>query len=185
MRRRLCLLALGLVVTLGSVLPAGLWWAAWPYRHAPRAYLLPVDGLEGRRITSQWHAPRTGGRKHEGLDLFAPKGTVVRAATRGRIWRVGWDSLGGRVVTVLGDGPAFYYYAHLDSWAPGVTPGLRVEAGTPLGTVGNTGNAARTPPHLHFGVYRIGWSTVRATDPAPLLARVGHGAHRLEPRGDE
>jgi murein DD-endopeptidase MepM/ murein hydrolase activator NlpD len=89
----------------------------------------------------------------------------------GEVWRVGNDSLGGRVVTVLGEGRSLYYYAHLDDWADGLMKGQRVERGMVLGTVGNTGNARTTPPHLHFGVYRLGLFRNRAVDPAPLLAK--------------
>jgi len=134
-----------------------------------RPLRMPVSGLNAREARSSWHAPRSGGRKHEGIDLFAKKGTPVVSATRGEVWRIGVDSLGGNVVTVLGDGPALYYYAHLDDWDDGLFVGKRVEKGTPLGLVGNTGNARTTPAHLHFGVYRVGWWRSRAVDPAPLL----------------
>lgn len=136
-----------------------------------RQVTMPVAGLRSSQARSSWHAPRPGGRKHEGIDLFARRGTPVRSATRGEIWRVGVDPLGGRVVTVLGEGPALYYYAHLDDWAAGLRVGAKVERGALLGTVGNTGNARTTPPHLHFGVYRVGWLRTRAVDPWPLLAR--------------
>src|SRR5262249_30584946 len=63
----------------------------------------------------------------------------------------------------------FYYYAHLDAFAPWLQVGEPVAAGTTLGRVGNTGNARRTPPHLHFGIYRIGLWRTRAVDPVPLL----------------
>ena len=111
----------------------------------PRALKMPVSGLLPREARSSWHAPRSAGRKHEGIDLFAKKGTTVVSATRGEIWRIGRDKLGGNVVTVLGDGPALYYYAHLDDWEDGLFVGRRVEKGTPLGFVGNTGNARTTP----------------------------------------
>lgn len=130
---------------------------------------MPVSGLSPRDARSSWHAPRSGGRKHEGIDLFAKKGTPVLSATRGEIWRVGTDQLGGKVVTVLGDGPALYYYAHLDDWAERLWVGRRIEKGTTLGFVGNTGNARTTPAHLHFGVYRVGWWRSHAVNPAPLL----------------
>jgi murein DD-endopeptidase MepM/ murein hydrolase activator NlpD len=84
------------------------------------------------------------------------------------------------VVTVLGEGPALYYYAHLDDWAQGLAPGQEVKAGAALGTVGNTGNARTTPPHLHFGVYRLGLFSTRAVDPAPML--VSAAAHREQAR---
>lgn len=133
---------------------------------------IPVDGLPRAQVVSNWGAPRSGGRRHQGVDLFAARGTQVLAASGGRVWKVGTDPLGGQVVTVLGDGPAFYYYAHLDDFAVGLAPGQRVERGTLLGTVGNTGNARTTPPHLHFGVYRVGMWRTRAVDPVPLLLRV-------------
>jgi peptidoglycan LD-endopeptidase LytH len=135
----------------------------------PQVLKMPVSGLQPREARSSWHAPRSGGRKHEGIDLFAKKGTPVVSATRGEIWRIGTDRLGGNVVTVLGDGPALYYYAHLDDWADGLYVGRRVEKGTRLGVVGNTGNARTTPSHLHFGVYRVGWWRSPAVNPAPLL----------------
>ncbi|MDP1825095.1 MAG: M23 family metallopeptidase [Archangium sp.] len=134
-----------------------------------RPLRMPVSGLQPREARSSWHAPRSGGRRHEGIDLFAKKGTPVVSATRGEVWRIGTDRLGGNVVTVLGDGPALYYYAHLDDWDDGLYVGRRVEKGTVLGLVGNTGNARTTPPHLHFGVYRVGWWRSGAVDPAPLL----------------
>ncbi len=130
---------------------------------------MPVSGLNARQARDSWQTPRPGRRRHEGIDLFATRGTAVVSATRGEVWRVGTDSLGGCVVSVLGDGPALYYYAHLDDWAPGLRVGQRVEKGTVLGRVGNTGNARTTPPHLHFGVYRVGWWRSKAVNPAPLL----------------
>jgi Peptidase family M23 len=75
---------------------------------------MPVEGLRAQQTQSSWHAPRSGGRRHEGIDLFAKRGAKVVSATRGEVWRVGDDALGGHVVTVLGEGPALYYYAHLD-----------------------------------------------------------------------
>ncbi|MBX7099909.1 MAG: M23 family metallopeptidase [Myxococcaceae bacterium] len=136
---------------------------------APEPLSMPVAGLRARDVVSTWHAPRSGGRRHQGVDLFAPSGTEVRAAASGTVWKVGHDALGGQVVSVLGRGPTLYYYAHLDDWAEGLAVGQRVERGALLGHVGNTGNARTTPPHLHFGVYRWGWAWATAVDPAPLL----------------
>ncbi|MEW5740621.1 MAG: M23 family metallopeptidase [Myxococcota bacterium] len=168
------LVALGLVVCLFAVAVVGprvsLLLAARHYLR-PQRLTMPVRGLRPTDVRSTWHARRSGGRRHEGIDLFAARGTPVVSATRGVVWRVGNDSLGGRVVTVLGDGPALYYYAHLDDWTPGLHAGEEVAKGTPLGTVGNSGNARTTPPHLHFGVYRIGLWRSKAVDPAPLLRR--------------
>jgi peptidoglycan LD-endopeptidase LytH len=128
--------------------------------------VFPVDGKDDGAIKSGFGASRDGGRrKHEGVDIFAPKGTSVIAAVSGRVLRVRTDPLGGKVVWQRDSerGLAFYY-AHLDEQR--VAPGAFVEAGQELGTVGNTGNAARTPSHLHFGIY--GWSAI---DPRPFLEK--------------
>ena len=148
-----------------------LWLWATEYAVLPPRLEMPVTGLELSDTCSSWHAPRSGGRLHQGADLFAERGTPVVSATRGVVWRVGNDPLGGRVVWVLGEGRSLYYYAHLDDWAPGLRSGQRVHAGDALGDVGNTGNARTTPPHLHFGVYRVHLLRVEAVNPLPILAR--------------
>jgi hypothetical protein len=166
------------------VLVASLPWASWPARHTrllwnaleyraePGVMEVPVEGLALKQLASTWHAPRSGGRRHEGADLFAKKGTSVLSAVNGHVWRVGEDRLGGNVVWVLGEGHTLYYYAHLDRFADGLEPGQRVSRGEVLGFVGNTGNARTTPPHLHFGMYRVGWRGIRAVDPVPRLQRL-------------
>jgi peptidoglycan LD-endopeptidase LytH len=162
---------------------AQLLWATRKFAGEPSSVALPVEGLTAREVKSSWHAPRSGGRRHKGIDLFAQKGTRVVSATNGVVWKVGNDALGGRVVTVLGEGHALYYYAHLDDWAQGLKPGMHVSAGTALGTVGNTGNARTTPPHLHFGVYRVGLFGARAVDPAPMLVSAAARVPAPGPRG--
>jgi murein DD-endopeptidase MepM/ murein hydrolase activator NlpD len=113
----------------------------------------PVDGVDGSAIWSGFGAERDGGRReHRGVDIFAPRGTPVLAATDGWVTRVETTRVGGNVVWMQ---PLFgnmrVYYAHLtEQW---VEPGDFVLAGHPVGSVGNTGNAVTTPPHLHFGVY--------------------------------
>lgn len=136
------------------------------------ALRVPVDGLRVRQIADTWGGPRSGGRRHEGQDLFAPLGTPVRSATDGWIWRIGERTLGGLTVTVVGGGGRRYYYAHLSAYAD-VREGQRVTPDTILGFVGTTGNARATPPHLHLGVYEsrdpddpCDWDAV---DPLPLL----------------
>lgn len=146
-------------------------FSALRWSKPPEVYTVPVAGVSAADLVSTWHAPRTGGRKHEGADIFAPKGTPVVSATDGVVWKIANGGLGGKSVTVLGEGPAFYYYAHLDDWALGLKTGTTVHRAEPLGFVGNTGNAKRTRSHLHFGVYRISLRNgVRAVDPVPLLA---------------
>ena len=77
---------------------------------------------------------------------------------------------------VLGPGGERHYYAHLDDWAPGLHVWQRVHSGATLGTVGNTGNARTTPPHLHYGIY----SEAGALNPHPRL-RDAKPAHLIEP----
>jgi murein DD-endopeptidase MepM/ murein hydrolase activator NlpD len=127
--------------------------------------LMPVAGAEVSRITDTWAAPRPGGRRHWGQDIFAPKGTAVRSATRGYVVHVGHNALGGKVVLIAGAGGRRYYYAHLEDFSPDLRVGAHVTPETIIGFVGNTGNAARTPSHLHFGVY----TGAGAVNPLPLL----------------
>ena len=113
----------------------------------------PVDGFDTRAIQSGFGAAREGGRReHRGVDIFAPRGTPAVAATDGWVVRVESTRVGGNIVWLQ---PLFgnmrLYYAHLDQQY--VERGQFVLAGEPIGTVGNTGNARTTPPHLHFGVY--------------------------------
>jgi murein DD-endopeptidase MepM/ murein hydrolase activator NlpD len=139
--------------------------AALSAREPDARLALPVAGVRVRQVANTWGAERSEGRRHEGQDIFAPKGTPVYSATEGYVWRVGQNRLGGNVVFVVGAGGRGYYYAHLDSFAPDVSAGDHVTTETVLGYVGSTGNAAGTPPHLHFGVY----STGGAINPLPLL----------------
>jgi peptidoglycan LD-endopeptidase LytH len=141
---------------------------------------VPVKGLLVTQLRSTWHAPRSGRRRHEGADFFAPRGTPVVSASEGRVWRVGTDSLGGNVVWVLGEGRSLYYYAHLERQAEGLSTGTPVRRGTTLGLVGNSGNAASTPPHLHFGIYRIHLGGITAIDPVPELVAKVPGDRRAD-----
>lgn len=161
--------ATGALVLLGSA-SASPWMTGLSARWLPEGTLVvPVAGVTAEELVSTWHAPRPGGRRHKGTDIMAPKGTPVVSASDGTVRRVGTNALGGKVVWVDGTNGASYYYAHLDAWAPGLRTGDRVYAGDRLGTVGNTGNAATTPPHLHFGVQRQRFIGKQMVDPVPLF----------------
>lgn len=145
--------------------------AALPYRLAKLSaqerdteLLIPLRDLPLRSIANSWGADRPGGRSHEGIDMFATRGTPVFSATRGYVVRAGTNPLGGNIVFVLGPGGVRYYYAHLETIAQGIEIGKEVTTDTVLGYVGTTGNATTTPPHLHFGMYKHG-----AENPYPLL----------------
>lgn len=117
-------------------------------------YGFPVAGKGNAAIQSFWGNERDGGKRtHEGIDIFAKKGTPVVAVSDGTISRTGNMGLGGKQVwqrtSLMGNS---IYYAHLDSIS--VASGANVKIGDTLGFVGNTGNAKFTPPHLHFGIYK-------------------------------
>jgi peptidoglycan LD-endopeptidase LytH len=114
---------------------------------------VPVVGVRPRDLRDTWNGPRSGGRRHRGIDIFAKRDTPVRSATAGIIATVGNNRLGGRIVRVFGPGGEWHYYAHLERFGP-ITPGQVVTPGTILGYVGDSGNAKGTPPHLHYGIYR-------------------------------
>lgn len=103
---------------------------------------------------------------HEGIDIFAPKGTPLLATERGVITRVGSGRLGGLKFWLVGESGSEWYYAHLDSFAPGLVNGMVVQAGDLVGYVGNTGNARTTPPHLHMELHPGGG---RPVNPYPIL----------------
>lgn len=155
MRRLLAILVVPWLAVLGLAACDPRVRAVVRYSRPPARWTVPVAGVRGKDIASTWGAPRSGGRKHTGADIFAPKGTAVVAATDGVVLAIGVDRLGGNVVYLLGEGLTIQYYAHLDAWEPSLRKGQHVEAGDVLGTVGNTGNAASTPSHLHFGVSRL------------------------------
>ena len=156
---------------------AVLSYLAWPFlknamyltellaEASPSALPVPVQGVSMRAVRDTFGAPRPGDRTHQGIDIFAERGTPVLSTTRGIVARIGENSLGGTVVWVLGPGGDRHYYAHLNSIAD-IKTGQRVVPGDMLGTVGTTGNARTTPPHLHYGIYR---RASGAVNPFPLL----------------
>ena len=126
----------------------------------------PVLGTNSGSIGSFFGDPRDGGaRDHEGIDIFAPRGTAVIAVADGVVTDVGNTKVGGLVVWQYDpERDVHYYYAHLHTQE--VRVGQQVEAGMTIGTVGNTGNARTTPTHLHFAVYRPGRVAI---DPVPFI----------------
>lgn len=100
-------------------------------------------------FTDTWLAPRSEGRLHRGVDVFAPAGAAVVAPVSGDV-RFDVDRLGGLAYHLWGDDGTYFYGAHLSSFGPASG---RVPAGALLGTVGTTGNAVGTPPHLHFEIH--------------------------------
>jgi murein DD-endopeptidase MepM/ murein hydrolase activator NlpD len=149
------------------------------YTQQPDAKLaMPLEDVRKKEIADTWQAARGEARKHEGQDIFAPRGTPILSATRGYIYNIGENPLGGQTVSVVGAGGRLYYYAHLDSYARGIAVGDFVTTRTVLGYVGTTGNAQGTPQHLHFGIY----TSSGAINPLPMLTdRIPPTATRQEP----
>jgi murein DD-endopeptidase MepM/ murein hydrolase activator NlpD len=118
-------------------------------------------------IADDFGAPRSGGRKHQGNDIFAPMGTPNVAVVDGRLIReIG--GLGGLALKLFGSDGNTYYYAHLSAFngAPRI-----VRAGDVVGFTGNTGNASGGPTHTHFEIHPHGGAAV---DPhAALIAACG------------
>ena len=184
------LVSLAVVTTIG--IPAG----------ARGRYLAPVAAGDGKvfpvartdwysviNFTHDWHAPRMrfiDGRWvqvgiHEGNDIFAEPGTPILSITGGRVEQLGWTFYSGWRVGVRGDDGKYWFYAHMRRFEPGLNIGERVEPGTRLGEVGNTGYG-ETPGHsnefiyhLHLGIQEPdgSWS-----DPYPLLRRLYRTAVR-------
>ncbi len=113
----------------------------------------PVAGKDSRAIQSGFGQPRDGGRRvHRGVDIFAARHTPVLAPSDAYVRRVGDDQIGGKTVWLTDNKRSLVlYFAHLQT--QDVEPYTEVQAGQQIGTVGNSGNARTTPPHLHFGVY--------------------------------
>ena len=125
----------------------------------------PLASRKPPQFVDSWGNPRSGGRRHQGIDIFSPKDTPVVSTTRGLVTRVGNNNLGGQVVWILGPGLERHYYAHLNRYGA-FRVGDRVEAGDVIGYSGDTGNARGGPVHLHYGIYHNG----SAQNPYPRLA---------------
>ncbi|GAB3506800.1 M23 family metallopeptidase [Pseudoxanthomonas daejeonensis] len=167
-----------LAAVLAGILFALAAWA-WrqPFLERPRALWelsrmpppsslpVPVQGVAPGQIAATFGAPRGADREHAGIDIFAARGTPVSSTTRGVVLSIRERGLGGRQVWVLGPAGERHYYAHLDDWSPALAEGDVILPGTRIGTVGNTGNARTTPPHLHYGIY----GEDGALDPLPRM----------------
>ncbi|HJQ75658.1 MAG TPA: M23 family metallopeptidase [Acidimicrobiia bacterium] len=123
------------------------------------------------QFSSTFGARRSGGRRHKGNDLMAPRMTEVYAIADGVVDYVGINRLSGRNIRILHEDGWMSYYLHLNNdtlgtddgdapWtltaAPGIEEGAPVLAGQLIGWVGDSGNAEGTAPHTHFELRRNG-----------------------------
>jgi peptidoglycan LD-endopeptidase LytH len=137
--------------------------------------VVPVVGVQPKDLLDTFDEPR-GNRRHNALDIPAPRGTPVISATAGKVLRVFSSQAGGLMVYASDPTDRFVLmYAHLDRYANGLADGMPLQRGDTIGFVGTTGNAPPNVPHLHFGIARTSnvgrWWTGMPVDPRPLLRR--------------
>jgi peptidoglycan LD-endopeptidase LytH len=139
-----------------------------------RRLTVPVQGILAEQIVSNYDDARGSDRKHEALDIVAPRGTPVVAVEDGRIVKLFTSARGGLTIYQFDPTERFsYYYAHLDRYAADLKEGQTITRGQVIGYVGTSGNAAPNTPHLHFAISRLGpeknWWEGSPVDPAVVL----------------
>ena len=150
---------------------------AWPDHP-----VIPVAGATRAdwNPRSFWYYPWGASGVHKGIDIFAPEGRPVLAATSGLVLVSGFHGDGGNMIAVLGPRWRIHYYAHLSRLD--VAVGRWVGHGDAIGAVGSTGNAAGKPSHLHYAIVTVvpypwritaepqGWKKMFFLDPRIELA---------------
>jgi hypothetical protein len=138
--------------------------------------MIPVAGVAASQLQDTFGDNRgsDGERAHEALDIMAPRGTPVLAASDGKVEKLFTSVPGGLTIYQFDPTRTWaYYYAHLDRYAPGLAEGRQLKRGDVIGYVGSTGNASEDAPHLHFAIFVLGpgkrWWQGTAIDPYPLL----------------
>ena len=131
----------------------------------PTLQAFPVQGRCG--FSDSWHAPRPGGRLHEGVDIIGARGLAIYAVADGVLTRMltGGTLSGNSIRLTIADG-TYFFYAHLDGFAAGLSVGQTVRAGQIIGYLGSTG---ATSNHLHFEVHPKGGAPV---NPYPIVKAV-------------
>jgi murein DD-endopeptidase MepM/ murein hydrolase activator NlpD len=143
---------------------------------ASRRLIMPVAGITADDLVDTFSQVRGPNRRHEAIDIRAPRGAAVVAVTNGEILRLTEHDSGGITLYLLApDGQTMFYYAHLLRYADGVRPGVRVRQGDVIAYVGDTGNAGPGNYHLHFEVMTAPdprqYHAARPRNPYPLLLR--------------
>jgi len=135
---------------------------------------VPIPNLKKSQIQDTFDQTRDGTRRHEAIDIIAPRGTPVLAVDDGTIRKLFTSRQGGLTIYQFDSQEVYcYYYAHLEHYADGLQEGMRVRPGQPIAYVGSSGNAHT--PHLHFAVFKLGqdkhWWHGTAVNPYPALMR--------------
>ena len=117
---------------------------------------LPVQGAKRDDVRDTFDEQRGSARRHEAIDMLAPRHTPVVAVEDGTIARLFLSDAGGITVYQFDPTSTFcYYYAHLQGYVEGLKEGDRVKRGDVIGYVGTTGNAPKDTPHLHFAIFQL------------------------------
>lgn len=138
-----------------------------------RDLLLPVEGVDRDQLANNYDE-RRGRRRHEAIDILAPRNTPVRAVADGTVAKLFRSVAGGTTIYHFDpSGRYCYYYAHLERYARGLKEGDPLTRGQVIGYVGTSGNAPPDTPHLHFAIYRLGpdrrWWEGEPLNPFPAL----------------
>jgi len=121
-----------------------------------RALTLPVQGIKRDQLRDTFNELRGASRRHQALDVLAPRNTPVLAVEDGTIARLFLSDAGGITIYQFDPSSSYvYYYAHLERYADGLKEGSDVKRGQVIGYVGTTGNAPRNTPHLHFAIFQM------------------------------
>jgi peptidoglycan LD-endopeptidase LytH len=144
------------------------------YAASTAAIVPPIAGLRASDVLDTFSQSRPGGRIHEATDILEPRGTPVRAMVDGTIEKLFLSKPGGNTIYEFDAAKErCYYYAHLDHYAEGLSEGQPVSRGEVIGYVGNTGNAANGPPHLHLAIFELTperhWWQGTPINPYPIL----------------
>jgi murein DD-endopeptidase MepM/ murein hydrolase activator NlpD len=120
-----------------------------------RSLTLPVQGIRKEELRDTFNEKRGASRRHEAIDILAPRNTPVFAVEDGEIAKLFFSAAGGITIYQFDpDEDYVYYYAHLERYAEGLEEGDDVKRGQIIGYVGTTGNAPRDTPHLHFAIFK-------------------------------
>jgi len=160
----------GLKVTSAIDLPTAIALGVLPDMATLGIPQISVFPSQGRcSFADTWQQSRPGGRLHEGVDIMGVKGLALYAVVDGTITKMyGADAvLSGNALRLTASDGTYFFYAHLDSFAPGIAVGSVVKAGQIIGYMGSTGFAGS--PHLHFEVHPKGGAPV---SPYPIVKAV-------------
>jgi murein DD-endopeptidase MepM/ murein hydrolase activator NlpD len=138
--------------------------------------IIPVAGVRPEQLQDTFTAARSEGRSHDAIDILAPAGTPVLAASDGEIIKLFQSDRGGTTIYQLSpDRKLVFYYAHLQGYAEGLAAGKFVKQGEVIAYVGDTGNAGEGNYHLHFSISIVAdprryWEGTNI-NPYPLLRK--------------